>query len=184
MTLASAWWSTGHQLLARVAFDDLAESGNEETISRVTDLLRPLMHLTNESQHPFVEAAVWADDIKTWMDTFDHWHFVDTPYVRQDNSKVNIIIDPYNATYAIPECIITLKRKKTAYNDPLLAKSIDLRFLMHIVGDIHQPLHSVAQYSNAYPNGDLGGNLVNIEYESKGIGKIWNLHALWDACVD
>jgi len=52
------------------------------------------------------------------------------------------------------------------------------RTLIHLVGDIHQPLHAVSRYTKAHPGGDAGGNLFYIKYNN-----IHNLHALWDAQV-
>lgn len=52
-----------------------------------------------------------------------------------------------------------------------------LRYLIHIVGDIHQPLHATALFNDRFPNGDLGGNLFTIKF---GIPVINNLHSLYD----
>lgn len=50
------------------------------------------------------------------------------------------------------------------------------RFLVHLVGDIHQPLHTVSLWDNQFPKGDQGGNLFAISFQN-----ISNLHALWDS---
>ena len=55
------------------------------------------------------------------------------------------------------------------------------RVLIHLVGDIHQPLHSTALCSKAFPHGDKGGNLFKIKFN--GNKKIKNLHSLWDSCL-
>jgi len=47
-----------------------------------------------------------------------------------------------------------------------------------MVGDIHQPLHSVALYNHTYPKGDAGGNLLKLKLLN---GTIANFHAFWDA---
>jgi len=52
-----------------------------------------------------------------------------------------------------------------------------MRVLIHVVGDLHQPLHSSAFYSKDYPNSDFGGNLYRVQYQ----GKTQNWHKLWDA---
>ncbi len=54
-----------------------------------------------------------------------------------------------------------------------------LSFLTHIVGDLHQPLHTVTLFSAAHPDGDRGGNLYNIMYNNKRT----NTHSLWDSGV-
>lgn len=58
-------------------------------------------------------------------------------------------------------------------------KARALRFLIHFVGDIHQPLHCTAQVTHAHPNGDRGGNLFKITATQHSSGR--NLHMLWDS---
>ena len=55
------------------------------------------------------------------------------------------------------------------------------RYLIHLVGDIHQPLHATTLYSKQFKKGDRGGNYFNIEDEEDM--HISNLHKLWDSCV-
>jgi hypothetical protein len=56
-------------------------------------------------------------------------------------------------------------------------KAVALCWILHLVGDMHQPLHNVALFSRAYfPKGDRGGNSINVAWEDGPI----NLHAAWD----
>jgi len=57
-----------------------------------------------------------------------------------------------------------------------------MRLMIHIIGDIHQPLHTSALFSKEFPKGDLGGNLFEIIYLKKKSYK--ELHEFWDAIVD
>jgi hypothetical protein len=52
------------------------------------------------------------------------------------------------------------------------------RYLVHIVGDIHQPLHSVSLFNATYPSGDRGGNSQKIIILNESTQ---NLHSFWDA---
>lgn len=52
------------------------------------------------------------------------------------------------------------------------------RYLVHLVGDIHQPLHSVALYNLTYPAGDQGGNKLRITLANK---TAFNFHSFWDS---
>jgi len=58
-------------------------------------------------------------------------------------------------------------------------KAVYMTWLFHLVGDIHQPLHCVAMFSEQYPDGDQGGNLVAIRV-GNGTAK---LHAFWDGLL-
>ena len=60
-------------------------------------------------------------------------------------------------------------------------KSMMLRYLIHVVGDIHQPLHAVELFDDVkFPRGDNGGNLFLIEYNDN----IGNLHKFFDSGAD
>lgn len=60
-----------------------------------------------------------------------------------------------------------------------LGDGINMRLLIHYVGDIHQPLHTVSRFTKDFPNGDMGGNLFMLK-ESENVTE---LHALWDSTI-
>jgi hypothetical protein len=66
----------------------------------------------------------------------------------------------------------TKKGPKTA------TKAIMMRYLLHVVGDMHQPLHNSNFFNETFPKGDLGGNMMKIALQN---GTLVNLHAFWDA---
>jgi len=98
-----------------------------------------------------------------------YWHFVDTPFT-QDGAPLPAIPVP-NVQERIG-----IFRGVLASTDPDPLKSYDLTWLLHLVGDVHQPLHSATRVSSTQPDGDAGGNLVKIC--NPGCGG--NLHAFWD----
>jgi hypothetical protein len=166
-----AWWGTGHMLVARIAYDKI-NSADDSIMTRANDILTYLAPFTElEGDHPFVECATFADEIKSkGFDDQAHWHFVDTPFLDEGFQAV-INPEPYNVTWAIGEMIKSLKfakedeepvdtkpkpHKKSVNNT--LGDSLNLRLLIHYVGDLHQPLHSVSRYTENYPTGDIGGN--------------------------
>ena len=57
-------------------------------------------------------------------------------------------------------------------------RALFARYVVHLVGDIHQPLHSVALFNMTYPNGDIGGNREKVILTN---GSTSNFHAFWDA---
>lgn len=63
-------------------------------------------------------------------------------------------------------------------NKTTAERALFARYLVHIVGDIHQPLHSVAMFNETFPSGDRGGNSIKIVLLN---GTTQNLHAFWDA---
>jgi hypothetical protein len=96
-----------------------------------------------------------------------YWHFIDTPFTT-DGTPLPAIPTP-NAQERIALFRAVLASSSA---DPL--KSYDLTWLLHLVGDVHQPLHASTRVSNSDPQGDAGGNLVKLSCKS------CELHAFWD----
>lgn len=59
-----------------------------------------------------------------------------------------------------------------------IQKGIFMRILIHVVGDMHQPLHNVNMYNNTYANGDMGGNYEKIILLN---GTAMNMHSYFDS---
>jgi S1/P1 Nuclease. len=96
-----------------------------------------------------------------------YWHFIDTPF-STDATPLPPIPTP-NAQERI-----ALLRSVLASSSPDELKSYDLVWLLHIVGDIHQPLHASTRVSQSDPDGDAGGNLVKLDCAK------CELHFFWD----
>jgi hypothetical protein len=96
-----------------------------------------------------------------------YWHFIDTPFTT-DGTALPPIPTP-NAQERIA-LLRTVLASTSA--DPL--KSYDLTWLLHLVGDVHQPLHASTRVNSTNPKGDSGGNLVKLSCRSG------ELHAFWD----
>jgi hypothetical protein len=99
-----------------------------------------------------------------------YWHFVDMPF---SNDGTTLIPAPTSNAQARIEAF----RAVLASNSPDALKSYDLSWLLHLVGDVHQPLHCVARFTQAQPQGDDGGNGVEL------IGTPSNLHSFWDGIL-
>jgi hypothetical protein len=143
----------------------------------------------------FMFAATWPDDIKGeqqysddgtdggntpggaassqnvgYSDLLRHkyWHFIDIPF-SPDGTKLPDTPTP-NAQTQITAFRAVLTSSQT---DEL--KSYDLVWLLHLVGDIHQPLHATTRVTTAHPKGDTGGNFVKLFGDASS-----NLHSYWD----
>lgn len=60
--------------------------------------------------------------------------------------------------------------------------NLKLRFLIHVFGDIHQPLHTAETFSRQFPLGDSGGSAVPVDLGTGSSTNITDMHELWDAC--
>ncbi|CAI2373928.1 unnamed protein product [Moneuplotes crassus] len=182
----NAFWSTGHMIVARIAYEQI-KSTSPALLELIETEIKQLSQFAKEDKYPFVEAANWPDDIKeVGVLQFNQWHEVRTPIIR-DGYEGDTFEEPQNVTWAINQMVQTLNFTEKKGMDPGFGVSFAWRFLIHLVGDIHQPLHSGTLYSEKFPNSDDVGNkficstTINPNYPES---EITNLHKLWDSCVD
>lgn len=123
------------------------------------------------SQHGFRPEGPSASQNIGYSDFQLHkyWHFVDQPFTY-DHSRLPQDIQPNALTQ------MAAFRSVLASDSPDELKSFDLVWVIHIVGDLHQPLHCVTRVSRKHPDGDSGGNDVKLS----DAGDSHNLHGLWD----
>ena len=118
-------------------------------------------------------AACWADDTKNRRT--GHWHYIDL-YFRSDGRPTLLKPEAENVDWAIAKFSKVLADKSASTADRAQA----LRYLIHFVGDAHQPLHAASRETHDMPAGDAGGNRVEIQ-AVKGIHmRRPSLHLLWD----
>jgi S1/P1 Nuclease len=199
---AYAWWDEGHMQIAAVAYDQLAPDirAKADALIKLNPEYDRWVAGVPESlkaQYAFIKAATWADDIKGliegytnngdkatnagagrnvgYYDHYSHgyWHFKDIGF-STDNTPVEDA-DPVNLLTQIQTLTTGLS---SASGLPDNVRSYDLVWLLHLVGDAHQPLHATARFSQAHKHGDQGGNLDDV-ISSKGVKS--NLHAYWDS---
>lgn len=161
-----AWNNNGHMLIAQIAYEHLTP----KVKSRV-DELSGLLGEYYPYNRTFVRAAVWADWLKgSSVRAFDRWHYIDLPY-SPDGLKGVAPDLQNNVVWAINQSQTVLKSRRS--NE--FEKALFLRFLIHFMGDIHQPLHCINRISAKYPQGDQGGNKFKV---ISPYGD--NLHRIWD----
>lgn len=160
-----AWNALGHRLVGQIAYDQLT-SAVKERVDHYNQLLDTTYH--HES---FVNAAPWMDSLRyvndVWMKSL---HYIDTPFSVDGTPLVEP--EEKNAVSAISNAFNVLTDKKSSDFD----KGFSVRVLLHVVGDLHQPLHAADQYSREHPTGDRGGNLFYLGHNPIA----GNLHAYWD----
>jgi hypothetical protein len=162
---ARAWNDTGHMLVAEIAYQRLSPSAKARVEALVAIQAEP-------ENSTFVTASCWADDLKRYdVHAYDTWHYIDMPF-SPDNTPLPPLPKDENVVWAMKQCISTLHNPRV----PDVEKARMLRFLIHFVGDVHQPLHCVSRYTQQHPSGDRGGN----DFKLQGIPGVTNLHAYWD----
>ena len=201
-----AWYGFGHEAVAAIAWNKLNPSTKERVmvlLAKNPYYSGWVAHLppgaTEEDRNLliFAQSSTWADAIKQdhgyhadgaeggnkpdspacaenigYTDTRLHkyWHYDDTPF-----SPDHTNLPPHVAPNAQTQ--IETLRKVLASDSPDDLKSYDLVWLIHLVGDVHQPLHCVTRVIHDDPYGDKGGN------DCKVNGKPDNIHSIWDGIV-
>ncbi|HEX6901890.1 MAG TPA: S1/P1 nuclease [Thermoanaerobaculia bacterium] len=150
---ANAWGPNGHRIVGRIAENHLTD----EAARAVQCLLGP---------EGLAEAATWADEIRSdpaWRKA-DPWHYISI----DDNETLET-----TARNPDGDVLEAMQRFEAVLRDPQAApqaKREALRFLVHFVGDVHQPLHVGRR-------DDRGGNSIEVTWFSEKT----NLHSVWDS---
>ena len=104
----------------------------------------------------FMRCSTWPDEVRGSGGPYDHpnWHFIDYP-LRPPSFEFEPDQKPRDdVLFGVALCEKTLSDTNA---DPVL-RAAYLSYLVHLIGDMHQPLHCESFYSDDYPNGDRGGN--------------------------
>jgi hypothetical protein len=161
-----AWGDGGHMMVASIAYENL----NPVARAKVNALLETngVPGSTNE----FVQASHWPDDVKhtpAFSSTADE-HFVDVPFSPDHTPLPTDLPKAVNVTNALNKYVKVLKDPSASNQEQVEA----VKFIIHLVGDIHQPLHCATRVTRDHPQGDTGGNEFPIKDPNK------ELHSLWD----
>jgi len=173
---ALAWGDLGHEVTALIAYRHLSPSARAALDTLLASDTDPL------TAGDFASRATWADKYRNAHRETAAWHFVDIEIDRPDLKDAcfgfpSLQGGQWASQGAAQDCVVNkidefaaeLKNPSTPAAERLLA----LKFLIHLIGDLHQPLHAADHH-------DRGGNCVSL---SAPLGAQTNLHAYWDVSV-
>jgi hypothetical protein len=170
----------------------------------------------SEAEWAFLRASTWSDwvrdpfaaglsaeDRATIKKNFNKsvWHYVDLPYIHPEDvgkfdeaairkeilfPELDDTGEPRHMLAALKQCMKLLTAADTSDE----GKAIQICWLLHLVGDLHQPLHATGFIAKKEtfapgfdpPGGDQGGNLLLIKAKATDSRAV-NLHAYWDALL-
>ena len=153
---ALAWGAEGHEIVAAIGLQELTSAARKEA-GRL--LGGPVM---------MVHDASWADEIRDSRRETGAWHYVDIPLWAGSYSASRDCGDGDCVVAQIQDDLRILSDRRASD----AARAEALRFLIHFVADVHQPLH-------AEDNDDKGGNQVHVRLGRERA----SLHKLWDVDV-
>lgn len=181
--LAQAWDEGGHEIVATLALDRLnpkAKAAVEALAPQVPNNGRP---------YDAVTMACWMDDLRTRSERmpdaglFLTWHYID---IGLDGRDPKPPFEPGtdnpqhgDAVQAMKRALVVLKGGTDPY---VTSKAMACAMMMHLAGDIHQPLHAATKYfySRGREQDDHGGNREGVDNAPSNEPR-FNLHAFWDS---
>jgi hypothetical protein len=180
-----AWGGAGHQLIAAEAYRQLSPQLKADVFEVLKS--HPDFAKWTNAYHPnanfdlaayvFMRCSTWPDEIRRSGSKYDHpnWHFIDYP-LRPPDFKFEEDARPQdNVLFGISESEKTLSDTNA---DPEMRAAM-LSYLVHLVGDEHQPLHCESFFDADYPKGDRGGNDFYVMPAQRVVG----LHSIWDGLL-
>jgi len=190
--LASAWDAAGHRAVAAIAWDHMTPHTRARAVALLLSgparsklgSLRPSAGSDTERDRAlFLNAATWPDLVRNRAEDWNvynrpAWHYADFYWDVRDGR-------PHDIPGTGPDSVNAGERIaafRAALADPSVAdttKAVELAWLLHLVGDIHQPLHCSSRVTpeEPLPRGDLGGNKFVLADNH-------NLHAYWDDILE
>lgn len=181
---ANAWGCKGHQVVALVAEKHL----NPRALAMAKKILAdgpidPALsrYCKEGGSDPLANASTWPDDIRGIRPEASPWHYIDIPRGTKLRD-VEKFCDPKEGcvTRAITEQLAILRSPDAGAQK----RGDALRFVIHFVGDLHQPLHAIT-------NNDQGGNCVPVAFfdalpqlrNPQTESYAPNLHGVWDTNI-
>jgi nuclease S1 len=181
---ARAWGCEGHQVVALLAEKHLTPHALDMAKKTLADgpIDPSLSRYCKEGRtDPMADASTWPDDVRALRPNTPPWHYVDIPRGTSIRN-VEKFCDPKEGcvTRAITDQLAILRSSEA---DPM-KRADALRFLIHFVGDLHQPLHAIT-------NNDQGGNCVPVAFfdvlpqlrNPQTESYAPNLHGVWDTNI-
>ncbi len=185
-----AWNAHGHRIVAAIAYAQL----NDDQKAGMTDLLtyhpeylanwkaeyEALSEPMELGAFLMLKASVWPDEIRG-EENPNHkfhrpeWHYITYKIQFPRNHETGLPKEEPSVVWAIEHC-------SERANDPTLTNEVRAMYMawvIHLIGDVHQPLHCGSLFNELVPKGDAGGNLF---YVNPGTGGV-RLHSLWDGSL-
>jgi hypothetical protein len=166
-----AWGREGHRLTALVAESYLTP----ETKAQVALLL----HADSKSKETLADVAPWADEYRQSHPETAGWHYVDIPaaearFDRQRDCPVSATDPKSPWRDCVTDRILYFEGRLGDETLSLPERAVALKFLVHLIGDIHQPFHALGD--------ERGGNNISISFlgSSQCDTNRCNLHGVWD----
>jgi hypothetical protein len=195
----AAWNDVGHKLTTYIAWEQMSPQARERAIQILlsapeqSDLsvLYPQdsRSVAARQREFFMTSSYWADIVRdrNFKERYakyhkSDWHYADT-FWSNANGKIEVLHDFAEPKGKAVEQLFAFDKSLRDATVSDADKAIALAWILHLGGDIHQPLHTSARVTQYDPKGDQGGNLFILSPKgAKGDDRL-NLHWFWDSIV-
>lgn len=196
---AAAWNHVGHRAVAELAWRQMSAAERRAA----TDLLKHHPHYreflaadvpkgVSKAEWVFLTAAIWPDWVRpakagqperpksiTKYNLYPH--ALGHPFLGPGETNQaliqNFFVAKPDAEMVLSNSLLTLRDRRASQHD----RAVALSWVMHLLGDLHQPLHAASLVSSAKPRGDgLGGDYIVLDPRAKDGERRTNLHTFWD----
>jgi hypothetical protein len=187
---ARAWDDIGHMVVARIAWENMTPQARSAAVAilrgapagtGIPGLARdPFWAGDDPGRGLFTRTATWADIIRG-REAAGHgyhqptWHYVNFfweqpvaggPGRDLNKPRLGLAVDTLQAFMdEVGSSAVSPERK-----------AVVLAWILHLAGDVHQPLHASARVTPTEPEGDKGGNDFKLDDDH-------NLHSYWDGAI-
>ena len=123
------------------------------------------------------EPVSGRDEIRRTGNRYDHptWHYINYPLSPPNFPLLDAPDRCDDVLSGIQQSAEVLTKPRTSF----VSRAAHLSWLLHLIGDIHQPLHATALFPEEFPDGDRGGNDFYVRPANAGI----KLHSYWDGLL-
>lgn len=193
-TILKAWDHPSHMITAAIAFEEI-DRMRPNLVDRMSLMLMkhpdpaPFWVAATDAEtgkerarRMFIEGARWADDSKGTSNDRLSWHTARFPIMAADASQKTKDLVASRGGRPVGDAIAALELQASVMANPEAGadeRALALSWFLHLLGDIHQPLHVTDYYSADYPTGNGAGSLSYVWDPMQD--SAMPLHVLWDS---
>ncbi len=187
---AMAWSRPGHMVTAAIVYEEL-RTQDPKLLEQIIELAqkhpdRGAFEVAiagtrgeERARRIFLEMARWPDDTRGSVHDHPTWHYSSRPLIDKSSAPLKQVEDvpqgSANEAFVLNLSVARDSRASAA------ERAVALCWVFHLVGDMHQPLHAVSQFSQRFPDGDRGGGLQYVR--DPKTNEPVPLHWFWDDVV-
>jgi hypothetical protein len=189
------WHHKGHKVVALIAFRQLKPATRDAVVAALKEHVAfksgdwpgRLAPGADADASLFTLAAIFPDEVRSVTSPFHDLndppaHFINLPFipVQSDRRDPRIREKDPSLTQNLSKAFRAHVQEIKSVSVSKEAQATSLSWLFHLEGDIQQPLHSVAMYTQVFKTGDRGGNGIKFSSALESRTRQKDLHAYWD----